>query len=50
MQGKIYVIISYNFQLINLWSINLGSWDLAADKSEFEIMKVRHKESMQMAN
>jgi len=50
MQGQIYVIISYNFQLIDLWSINLGSWDLAADKSAIEIMKVRHKESMQMAN
>ncbi len=50
MKGKIYVIISYNFQLIDLWSINLGSWDIAADKSAIEIMKVRHKESMQMAN
>ncbi len=44
------LIISYNFQLIDLWSINLGSWDLAADKSAIEIVKVRHKESMQMAN
>jgi hypothetical protein len=50
MQGQIYVIISYNFQLIDLWSINLGSWDLAADKSAIEIMKVRHKNSMPMAN
>jgi hypothetical protein len=50
MQEKIYVIISYNFQLIDLWSINLGSWDLAADKSAIKFMKVRHKKSMQMAN
>ena len=50
MKGKIYVIISYNFQLIDLCSINLGSWDLATDKSAIEIMKVSHKESMQMAN
>ena len=50
MQGKIYVIISYNFQLMELWSINFGSWGLATDKSAIEIMKVRHKESMQMAN
>ena len=50
MQGKIYVIISYNFQLMELWSIKFGSWGLATDKSAIEIMKVRHKESMQMAN
>jgi hypothetical protein len=42
--------ISYNFQLMELWSINFGSWGLATDKSAIEIMKVRHKESMQMAN
>jgi len=42
--------LPYNSQLIDVWSRNLGSWDLAADKSAIEIMKVRHKESMQMAN
>jgi hypothetical protein len=44
MQREDKVILPYNFQLIDLWSINLGSWDLAADKSAIEIMKVRHKD------
>jgi hypothetical protein len=48
MQGKMQVIFSYNFQLIDLWSIKLGLWDLAADKSAVEIIKIRIKESMQM--
>jgi hypothetical protein len=43
MQGKIYVIFPYNFQLMDLWGINLGSWDLAADKSAVEIIKIKNK-------
>ncbi len=34
-----------NFRLMNLWSINFGSWDLAADKSAIEIIKITSKES-----
>jgi hypothetical protein len=35
--------MSYNFQNIGLWSMNFGSWDLAADKSTIEIIKMPHK-------
>jgi hypothetical protein len=45
-KGKIYEIPPYNFQLIDLWSINIGYWGLATDKSAIEIMKIRRKESM----
>jgi hypothetical protein len=33
---------------MDLWSINLGSWDLAADKSAIEIIKTMNKKSMQI--
>ena len=46
MQRKRYPIFSYNFQPIDLWSINIGYWGLATDKSAIEIMKIRRKESM----
>jgi hypothetical protein len=38
-----YPIISYVFQLIGLWSINIGSWDLAAEKSPIEIIKITNQ-------
>ncbi len=44
MKGEIYVIISYKFQLIDLWSINLGSWDLAANKSALGLIKITNKD------
>jgi hypothetical protein len=43
---KLYPIFSYNIQTWDIWSINLGYWGLAADKSSNEIIKIGRKESM----
>jgi hypothetical protein len=42
-KGKKYPIFSYNFQPMDLWSIKFGSWDLAADKSALELIKITNK-------